>query len=392
MSHINIDVAVFGGGVVGLWALARLRQEGYQAVLFESQSLGGIQSIASQGIIHGGTKYALTGKLTGSSEAIREMPAIWRSCLDGEGDIDLSSVRILSRHQYLWSTGDLISNLSGFFADKLMQSRIARLPRKDYPELFSPVEFTGQVYHLDEPVLDTKSLMSTLADQVSGACVSYLEGDLKVTNGQSNIFRIGDLEVNAKRIIFSAGAGNASLLGKWNRDLPQMQLRPLHMTMLRGNLPQTYAHCLGATANPRLTITTHPLKDGQVIWYLGGSLAEDGIDRDEGVQIQAAKTEMAALMPWVDVSDIQWATYRVDRAEPRMPSGRRPDSYFVHYQDSVYTLWPTKLAFAPRLADEVLKGLRGDGVQPGEADLPILDYLQQPSLAKQPWEFVQAWN
>ena len=68
--HVQVDVAIFGGGVAGLWTLSLLRNQGYNAVLFENNTLGGGQTRYAQGIIHGGTKYALTGKLTASSEAI----------------------------------------------------------------------------------------------------------------------------------------------------------------------------------------------------------------------------------------------------------------------------------------------------------------------------------
>ena len=67
--EVRVDVIVFGGGIAGLWTLARLQQAGYKAVLLESQALGAGQTRYAQGIIHGGTKYALTGKLTASSEA-----------------------------------------------------------------------------------------------------------------------------------------------------------------------------------------------------------------------------------------------------------------------------------------------------------------------------------
>ena len=77
MHDTDLDIAIFGAGIAGLWTLARLRQSGYRVATFERHALGGVQSIASQGIIHGGTKYALTGKLTGSAMAIGEMPGIF---------------------------------------------------------------------------------------------------------------------------------------------------------------------------------------------------------------------------------------------------------------------------------------------------------------------------
>lgn len=78
-NQINVDIVIIGGGIAGLWLLNRLSNSGYNALLFEQDKLGGGQSIASQGMIHGGIKYALGGMLTGSSEAIADMPKIGRA-------------------------------------------------------------------------------------------------------------------------------------------------------------------------------------------------------------------------------------------------------------------------------------------------------------------------
>lgn len=120
---LDVDVSVIGGGIAGLWLLARLRQQGYQAVLLESRALGAGQTRYAQGIIHGGTKYALRGKLTDSSRAVARMPQIWRDCLHGAGEVDLGQAQVLSQHQYLWSSASLTSRLAGFFASRVMQSR-----------------------------------------------------------------------------------------------------------------------------------------------------------------------------------------------------------------------------------------------------------------------------
>ncbi|MEC8427025.1 MAG: FAD-dependent oxidoreductase, partial [Pseudomonadota bacterium] len=60
---IQLDIAVIGGGIAGLWLLNRLQREGYHCALFESEALGSDQSVASQGMIHGGIKYTLSGAL-----------------------------------------------------------------------------------------------------------------------------------------------------------------------------------------------------------------------------------------------------------------------------------------------------------------------------------------
>ncbi|HCC44093.1 MAG TPA: FAD-binding oxidoreductase, partial [Gammaproteobacteria bacterium] len=53
----KIDIAILGGGIAGLWLLNLLVSRGYSVVLLEKEALGAGQTIASQGMIHGGVKY-----------------------------------------------------------------------------------------------------------------------------------------------------------------------------------------------------------------------------------------------------------------------------------------------------------------------------------------------
>ena len=64
----KIDIAILGGGIAGLWLLNLLVSRGYSVVLLEKEALGAGQTIASQGMIHGGVKYALQGLLTDAPE------------------------------------------------------------------------------------------------------------------------------------------------------------------------------------------------------------------------------------------------------------------------------------------------------------------------------------
>ena len=190
--------------------------------------------------------------------------------------------------------------------------------------------------------------------------------------------------------MFTAGNGNEQLLRIWQRKQPEMQRRPLHMLMVKGRLPLLYAHCLGASANPRLTITSYPCSDGETVWYLGGQVAEQGVSRNREEQIAAGKAELAALLPWVDVEHWRWANLRVDRAEPLMPGNRRPEDCYLHREGAVMTAWPTKLAFAPRLADKVLQQLPPpSGIEPDQFQT---DGLLRPAIGVPPWEEVQQWS
>jgi hypothetical protein len=155
-------------------------------------------------------------------------------------------------------------------------------------------------------------------------------------------------------------------------------------------LPALYAHCLGASANPRLTVTSYPLAEDETVWYLGGDLAEHGVGLAPRELVAAATRELGELLPWVDLRGLSWGTLAVDRAESAQPGGRRPDSCYLHQDAGLMVAWPTKLAFAPLLASQALEQLAKQGVLPG-GETPLALDLKRPPLARPPWEREAAW-
>ncbi|QXI38058.1 NAD(P)/FAD-dependent oxidoreductase [Pseudomonas xantholysinigenes] len=385
-SAISTDVLIVGAGVAGLWLNARLRRQGYSTVLVERASLGGEQTIKSQGIIHGGTKYALHGALTGASEAIADMPRRWREALAGDGELDLTSTRLLSDAHYLWSPGTLAGNLTSFFASKAVRGRVDQVKGELLPPALQDRAFKGKVYRLAELVIDVPSLLANLA-QLAGDSLLAGERIEPLRDGDELVGLIVDgREIRAQRIVLSAGGGTEELLRALGLSQPAMQRRPLHMVLAKGpNLKPLYAHCLGGGPKPRITVTTHPAADGQWVWYLGGDLAEaDGVAREPAAQIAAAQKEVASLMPWVDQSQMHWATLRIDRAEPAQSGLVRPDNAFLAEQQRLLVGWPTKLALAPDFADRVLAAFERDGIRPGAH--PALTDLPRPALGIPAWE------
>ncbi len=383
---LSTDVLIVGGGVAGLWLNARLRRLGFATLLVDKGALGGGQSVKSQGIIHGGTKYALSGALTGASEAIADMPRRWREALEGKGELDLSGVRLLSDAHYLWSPGTLAGNLTSFFASKAVRSRVGQVKGDELPPALQHPRFKGKVYRLSELVLDVPSLIARLAELAGDSLLAgeriepLREGDELVG------LRVDGREIRAQRIVFSAGGGTAELLASLGLQQPAMQRRPLHMVIVKApTLKPLYAHCLGGGTKPRITVTSHPTADGEWLWYLGGDLAEaDGVARDEATQIAAAKKELAELVPWIDLSSAQWATLRIDRAEPAQSALARPDNAFLAEQGRLLVGWPTKLALSPDFSDRVEAALARDGIRPGQH--PALPELPRPPLTGPFWE------
>lgn len=383
---LSTDVLIVGGGIAGLWLNARLRRQGFATLLVENASLGGGQSVKSQGIIHGGAKYALHGALTGASEAIADMPRRWREALAGSGELDLAGVRLLSDAHYLWSPGSLAGNITSFFASKAVRGRVDQVKGDQLPPALQHPKFKGKVYRLAELVLDVPSLVARLAELAGDGLVAARQIEPLREGGELRGLIVDGREIRAQRVVLSAGAGNAELLAALGIEQPAQQLRPLHMVLAKGPaLKPLYAHCLGGGPKPRVTVTTHPAADGQWVWYLGGDLAEaDGVSRDEGAQVAAAQKEMAALLPWVDQSQTRWATLRVDRAEPAQSGLVRPDNAFLAEQQNLLVGWPTKLALAPDFADRVLAALQRDAVRPAHhAPLPE---LPRPVPGQPVWE------
>ncbi|WP_415753629.1 NAD(P)/FAD-dependent oxidoreductase [Pseudomonas leptonychotis] len=383
---LSTDVLIIGGGVAGLWLNARLRRQGFATVLVENARLGGGQSVKSQGIIHGGAKYALHGALTGASEAIADMPRRWREALAGSGELDLTGVRLLSDAHYLWSPGSLAGNITSFFASKAVRGRVDQVKGEQLPPALQHPKFKGKVYRLAELVLDVPSLISRLSALAGDGLMAAERIEPLREQGELTGLIVDGREIRAQRIVLSAGRGNAELLSSLGLSQPPQQLRPLHMVLVKGpTLKPLYAHCLGGGPKPRVTITTHPATDGQWVWYLGGDLAEaEGVARNEAAQIQAAQKELAELLPWVDLSAAQWATLRVERAEPAQSGLVRPDNAFLHEQSKLLVGWPTKLALAPDFADRVLAALNRDGIQPAQhSPLPA---LPRPIVAVPAWE------
>lgn len=384
------QVVVHGGGIAGLWILRELLARGLDAVLVESDELGAAQTVASQGVIHGGVKYALNGVLTDSSEAIRDMPGRWAQSMRGEGAVGLQGVGVLSDHQVLWSSATITGRLTTFFASRALSSRLSRVEAAALPEAFHHPAFKGSVYRIEEQVLDIPSVIRALAAPVMDRILAVRGVEFESAGGEvrSATFDTekGGVGVRGAVHVFAAGAGNEALLGGCGLPgLPRTQRRPLHQVMVRlPHLPSLYGVCMGGGPKPLLVATTHRPAQGGVVWYLGGELAESGVNRDPAAQIVAARERLDELFPWMDWTGAQWATWRGDRAEPARDDGARAPGAVAVRTGNVITAWPSKLALAPALADQVMVQL--PELAPASAKTRFPDALPRPVFARPPWE------
>lgn len=384
---IPLDAVVIGGGVCGLWTLARLRRAGLAVVLIEKSRLGDGQTIESQGIIHGGVKYALSGSASSASRSIAEMPGIWRACLDGVGELDLTSATILSQSCTLWTAKGLGSRVMGLAASKAIRVKPRKLTPSDAPPAFANAPAGIDLYELPEPVLEPESMIDALA---SASDAPILLGTATIENGRVTIEHGGrSLTLAPRRIVLTAGGGNEALLGA-NTTAVRMQRRPLHMVMVRGELPMLFGHCVGLSSKPLATITSQRSGSDTIcpdtIWWIGGQIAEQGVDQSPGDLIAHTKRELAKLVPWVDLSRARFATSHIDRAEGLTADGSRPDAPVIREAGSTIACWPTKLAFAPAVAERVHQLIGEPSAPPPQLPAGLPADWPRPEIAPLPWD------
>jgi len=385
----DVDVLILGGGIAGLWLLDRARAEGYAAMLLEKDALGGGQTMASQGIIHSGLKYRLPGGDDLTLDELADMPARWLASLQGTAGPDLRAARLLSEAFHVWIPPRRGAGLLAGLAQWQLRSRTAAVPSADWPAVFCGSRSGGALFRVDEPVVDVPTVVAALARQHTDAIRRLPGGDIGFAGG---VFAAGAVRLRVGALVLTAGAGNDGLCETLQPGPPAGQRRPLHQVLIAGMRQPVYAHCAGASVKPMATVTSHPLPDGDWLWYVGGGLAEDGVGQAPAELVAAAQRQLPDQFPGADFAAARWSTLRVDRAEGGDDDGGRPGDVSVQARDGVLVAWPTKLALAPRLADVLLGRLRQDLGPPKGTVLSMPDRLAVPRLAQPPWLTVEQWT
>ncbi|MEM8835768.1 MAG: FAD-dependent oxidoreductase [Planctomycetota bacterium] len=385
----QLDTLVVGGGIAGLWILDRLVAHGHACALVEADTLGRGQTLWSQGILHGGVKYALAGTLTASAAGISEMPGRWTACLAGsprDEDPDLSGVVVRSDHCHLWRTDSIASRVGMLGAKLGLAVTPTSVATQDRPVALR--EVPGSISRLDECVVDPVSLVRVFHDRHAERIARVPIDQQRWTIESDHVrFDTENGGVNASRVVLAAGNGNADIRAQLGLASNAMQVRDLHMVLVRGSLPPLNGHCTDGSKT-RLTITSIDLHGGRRVWQVGGELAERGVEMDAPSLIAFAQRELRACLPGVEFTGCEWATYRAPRAEARTASGRRHDLPVVLEEGRVLTVWPSKLVLAPMAADIVADRFPATG---SGAHAPAFESLEVPQVGAPPWDEPREW-
>lgn len=412
----RVGVLVVGGGVSGLWTLWSLLERGHDAWLAEATGLGAGQTLASQGILHAGVKYRLPGNTADSSRSVADVQPVWEAALAGKAGPDLSSVRTISAVTHLWSLPSLGARMAAEVAARVMRSGTRRVERgvvggaplggAPHPGPLPPGErerrgdaggvFDGapkgvSVFEAPERVVEPAGLVRALREACGGrARVGRVTG-VRLDGWEFAAVVNETDEVYADSVVMAAGGGNAALLEAWGLDVEGVcQRRPLHQVVGRGAPFELNGHCLQASDKPALTVTTGEL-GGERTWYLGGDLAETGVGLSEAEQCERAWAAIARCLGWVDVSEMRWSSFEIDRAEGKTADGKRPDGPVVREIASgdpgrLLAVWPTKLVLAPVAAERVVEALGEPAARsPDEAKRTGLSGLPEADVAEVVW-------
>lgn len=348
--RIDVDVAIVGAGVAGLWLANVFARRSLAVAVCEAGAIGGTQTAAAQGIVHSGFKYRLGGRGTAAAGALEPMPARWRAALAGQGDVDLRGVPVLAEQLHLYCPAGwampralLAGAFFGASGSCASGGRWAAAP--------SPYR-RGLLLPLRDFVIDVPRLIGRLAAPVRLRLVRADVAPQDIVRGAGGVAGIETAAgvVRASAYVFAAGAGNGALAVRAGFADVAMVRRPLRQASVRlRQPPRLFAHCLTRPfgAMPDLTITSH----GRTL-YLGGRAATGGVGRSAAAQLAAVRRMLARTVPTLDLAGAEFRLHAVDRAEPAW-GGHRFEDVFVAQRGNCLLCWPGKLSLAPRLGDAV---------------------------------------
>lgn len=340
--RIDVDVAIVGAGVAGLWLANVLARRSLAVAVCEAAGTGGTQTVASQGIVHSGFKYALGGDAAAAT-ALKAMPARWRAALAGQGDVDLHGVPVLAEQLHLYCPAGWALP-RGLAASALFGASGGRWTAAPRPYR------RGLLLPLQDFVIDVPRLIRRLAAPVRHRLVRADIAPQNISRTDAGVVGIETAAgtIRASAYVFAAGVGNGALAARAGFAEAAMVRRALRqVSVLLRQPPGLFAHCLTRPfgAMPDLTITSH----GRTL-YLGGRAATVVPARSAAAQLAAARRLLAKTVPTLDLAGAEFRMHGVDRAEPAR-GGHRQGDVFVAQRGNCLLCWPGKLSLAPRLGD-----------------------------------------
>jgi glycine/D-amino acid oxidase-like deaminating enzyme len=380
---LEVDVVVVGGGVQGLWLLADLTDKGYSAVLLERARPGFGQTGHSHVFIHEGHIYAYGNKepeqvVVQRIQSVQKAHGLWKDALQPGGR--LASLAPIKSDFYI---GLRDKNKATDFEKACRLTSMTCDPVKASPG-FGVMDGLERLYRSEGFCLDSKALLAGLMGhgglgQRAGRCT-----EIRVDSYDAGRFGLSvkcdsgiPLDVRARSLVLSAGAGNEKLLAQLydsvgappDANAAKQQTVKTFMLVLRhkddsmrpthGMFPDSGGIFLVSRKDP----------SGRTVWLIGDRQRErvshpgEITAFDAATWLQKFRMELDKLFPYLPSNrdEYEWGIYEATKAEPHTVGGRFkdggafPGQYHVHKHPAapLWLTWPSLLTFAPSAAERI---------------------------------------
>jgi hypothetical protein len=94
-------------------------------------------------------------------------------------------------------------------------------------------------------------------------------------------------------------------------------------------------------------------------------------------------------MPLTEIENAELAVLPIDRIEAKPGVGVMPDTPVLHNKGDKLYAWPTKLTFAPMMADKIVEELTSAEYFRPSHNHSDWSFLPEVSYAQPPWETAQ---
>ena len=251
----------------------------------------------------------------------------------------------------------------------------------------------GPVVRLPEQVLCPASFIADLATQYHDRLLWIdAERGLKFqlnSPGEVDAIQLASpsddqrLELRPRQVIFAADADNARLRRAVGLSEPVPSPRSLYRVLARGSLPLLNGHCVEA-GRVILTVISDIDSDRRTVWQIGGPFAEVGLKRESRQQVELVREELTRVLPGLDLSQVEWSTYELDRTECDADAGSRRGAVSVFCAGNVTTAAPAPFVLAPLVAEEITGRASSPYITTPFDPTPLANW-PRPSIAPLPW-------
>jgi glycine/D-amino acid oxidase-like deaminating enzyme len=398
-SSIGVDVVILGGGIQGLWLLADLVDQDYQAILLERFHPGSGQTGHAHFFLHQGhMRAAMEARVptddSGEQETTRlrsrriklfqNAHAAWMKELESGR---LQSVRRLQGKFY-------ISGSEGAKRDRL-QRILKEAEIDNFKEFRNSSIFRSCSWMLEDEgiclessnVLDALLKHRDLNNRI-GDC-----NEVKIENHPAGGFHLAveksdkrDFEIICRGLVFTAGAGNEHFI---LRTLPASGIH-LDTSIARQQTIKTYMLVIKDMQgtdrklermcamfpdhhNIFLAYREDPRDPNTLVWLLGDGQRSHIRTPGQWTGLNARswfqriRPNIKKLFPWLleAPESYRWGIYEATKAEPWTPKEQYPDQIMLPEKHQIHRVpghnawvaWPSFLTLAPTVAAEMAEAI-----------------------------------